>query len=126
MLVFGSMFLSLVAAGIISIVLPLYLNDLGIAFVGMGFIFSLGPDYWYDDGVYRIRSSSSDVRVQARFRHSWSTLSNLRCNILVRNSWLQVKKSRRGLPVHRPPNYTSMRSHGNTRFTGGFVIRDSS
>lgn len=42
-LIFLSIFLTLMTRGIVNIVLPLYLKDLGIALVGMGLIFSLAP-----------------------------------------------------------------------------------
>lgn len=43
LLVFASIFLTLVSRGIINVVLPLYLNVLGVSLVSMGLIFSLGP-----------------------------------------------------------------------------------
>lgn len=42
-MVFSSIFLTLMTKGIVDVVLPLYLKDLGIALIGMGFIFSLAP-----------------------------------------------------------------------------------
>jgi MFS family permease len=43
LLVFASIFLTLVSGGIINVVLPLYLNVLGVSLVSMGLIFSLAP-----------------------------------------------------------------------------------
>lgn len=42
-LIFASTSLILVSRGIVSVVLPLYLNVLGVSLVGMGLIFSLAP-----------------------------------------------------------------------------------
>ena len=42
-IMFSSIFLSLLCKGIVDVVLPLYLKDLGIALIGMGFIYSLAP-----------------------------------------------------------------------------------
>lgn len=43
LLVFASIFLILFSGGIVSVVLPLYLNALGVSLVSMGLIFSLAP-----------------------------------------------------------------------------------
>jgi len=43
LLVFASIFLILFSGGIVSVILPLYLNALGISLVSMGLIFSLAP-----------------------------------------------------------------------------------